>query len=175
MRFNATPADADAALATLSLRPHADYYGSATMNFDTDDGGASVIERDIALTINAEVDIADDNVSVLEDGSLVFNAITGTQGASADGFEGTPVLTAIGSAAHGSASFSPDGSITYTPAANVSGSDSLSYSVSSGGVSETGTINVTITPVNDAPTLNAIADPAVIPWAQPSRASTSAA
>ena len=162
MRFNATPANADAALATLSFRPTADYNGSATLNYSVDDGTAAAVQRSVAIAIAAQADIVDDSVSVPEDGSLAFNVITGTQGASPDSFAGTPVLSAIGSAAHGTATFAADGTVSYTPAANFSGSDTFSYSVSSGGVSESGSITVTIAAVNDAPTLNAIPDPALI-------------
>ena len=41
--------------------------------------------------------------------------------------------------------------ITYTPTANFNGSDSFTYTVSSGGVTESGTISVNVAAVNDAP------------------------
>lgn len=43
------------------------------------------------------------------------------------------------------------------------GSDAFTYTVDSGGVSETGNVSVTIVAVNDAPTLNATTSPAPIP------------
>ena len=44
------------------------------------------------------------------------------------------------------------GVCTYTPAANYNGADSFTYTVSDGhGGTATGTVNVTVTPVNDAP------------------------
>ncbi|WP_154221114.1 tandem-95 repeat protein, partial [Vibrio parahaemolyticus] len=45
----------------------------------------------------------------------------------------------------------PDGSVTYTPNDNYHGADSFTYIVTSGGVSESTTVNVDVTPVNDAP------------------------
>jgi uncharacterized repeat protein (TIGR01451 family)/CSLREA domain-containing protein len=54
--------------------------------------------------------------------------------------------------AHGSVSCTAAGACTYTPAANYSGPDSFSYTVSDGhGGSDTATVNVTVTPVNDPP------------------------
>ena len=48
-----------------------------------------------------------------------------------------------------------DGSVDYAPAPNVSGNDSFSYSISDGnGGSDTGTVNVTVTPVADTPTVS---------------------
>jgi hypothetical protein len=45
-----------------------------------------------------------------------------------------------------------DGSFSYTPNANYNGSDSFTYTISDGkGGTSTGTVNIGITPVNDAP------------------------
>jgi len=44
--------------------------------------------------------------------------------------------------------------VTYTPTANFTGPDSFTYTITSGGVTETATVTVTVTPVNDAPTLS---------------------
>ena len=54
--------------------------------------------------------------------------------------------------AHGSVSVSAAGLYTYTPAANYSGTDSFSYAVrDEDGASNSYTVSITITPVNDAP------------------------
>ena len=44
------------------------------------------------------------------------------------------------------------GIYTYTPNANFTGPDSFTYTVSDGTLTDTGTVSVTVTPVNDAPT-----------------------
>ena len=46
------------------------------------------------------------------------------------------------------------GLIKFTPSANANGSDSVGFSVSDGTVSISGTFGLTITPVNDAPTIS---------------------
>ncbi|WP_154217699.1 tandem-95 repeat protein, partial [Vibrio parahaemolyticus] len=53
--------------------------------------------------------------------------------------------------ANGTVSVNPDGSVTYTPNDNYQGTDSFTYIVTSGGVSESTTVSVDVTPVNDAP------------------------
>jgi hypothetical protein len=49
--------------------------------------------------------------------------------------------------------------VTFTPNANFNGSGSFVYNVLSGGAIESGTVSVTVLPVNDPPTLDAIAAP----------------
>ncbi|MCX2576396.1 tandem-95 repeat protein, partial [Pedobacter sandarakinus] len=54
--------------------------------------------------------------------------------------------------ANGTVVLNADGTYTYTPKANFNGTDSFVVTVSDGkGGSTTVTINVTVTPVNDAP------------------------
>ncbi|MCR9511588.1 cadherin-like domain-containing protein, partial [Vibrio parahaemolyticus] len=53
--------------------------------------------------------------------------------------------------ANGTVSVNPDGSVTYTPNDNYVGKDTFTYIVTSGGVSESTTVEVNVTPVNDAP------------------------
>ncbi len=53
---------------------------------------------------------------------------------------------------HGTLSFAGNGTFTYTPAANYAGADSFTYRASDGAtLSNIGTVNLTVTAVNDAP------------------------
>ena len=55
----------------------------------------------------------------------------------------------------GTVSMETDGSFSYTPAPNINGNDSFEFKVTDpAGGEDIGTISVTITPVNDAPTAN---------------------
>ncbi len=80
-------------------------------------------------------------------------------GADADGDELTYAV--VDGPAHGS--LSGDGaSLTYTPAANWSGTDSFTYTVSDGALtSAAATVTITVQPVNDAPTAT-ISGPATL-------------
>ncbi|EMP3076190.1 tandem-95 repeat protein, partial [Vibrio alginolyticus] len=71
-----------------------------------------------------------------------------------DTFEGDDKVVSLDTnngPANGTVSVNPDGSVTYTPNDNFHGTDSFTYIVTSGGVSESTTVNVDVTPVNDAP------------------------
>lgn len=100
-------------------------------------------------------DITHDTLSTSTGTAISANVLTGTNGATADTFEGSPTVTAVTQAAHGTVTFSAAGLVTYTPAANYTGPDSFTYTVTSGGVTETATVNITVTapvvPVNHPP------------------------
>ncbi|WP_165483205.1 cadherin-like domain-containing protein, partial [Legionella quateirensis] len=53
--------------------------------------------------------------------------------------------------ANGTVLLNANGTLSFTPAANYNGSTSFTYTVTSGGVTETATVNLTVNPVNDAP------------------------
>ena len=59
---------------------------------------------------------------------------------------------------HGTLTLNPDGAFTYTPATNHTGSDSFTYQASDGTLaSELATVTLTVTAVNDAPTVTVAA------------------
>jgi VCBS repeat-containing protein len=59
---------------------------------------------------------------------------------------------------HGTLTLNPDGSFTYTPATNHTGSDSFTYQASDGTLSsELATVTLTVTAVNDPPTVTVAA------------------
>jgi len=67
---------------------------------------------------------------------------------------GTTALTAVlvGSTSHGALAFPGDGSYTYMPAANFSGTDSFTYRASDGAqTSDPAIVSITVSPVNDPP------------------------
>jgi len=154
--LSGTAAQINAALASITYKPVADFNGADSLLVGTSDGTATT-NSTVAITVTAVADAVNDVVAGVEDTAITFNPITGLNEVSgADNFENAgATLTAVGSPAHGSVTFTAAGAITYTPTANYSGSDTFSYTVTSGGVTETATITINLTPVNDAiaPTL----------------------
>ena len=64
----------------------------------------------------------------------------------------TLTLTGVAAAAHGTTVANPNGTVTYTPAANYSGLDTFTYTITdSQGAVATGSVAVTVTSTNDAP------------------------
>ena len=142
----------DPATGLWSYTPNPDYHGTDSFTVTiTDDMGNSSTQV-ISVTVTPVADLTDDSLITTEDSAISANVLTGTNGATSDSFEGTPVLTSVTQGTNGSVTFLADGTVTYTPNTNFNGTDSFTYTIMSGGVSETATVTVTVTAVNDAPT-----------------------
>ncbi|MGB4864873.1 MAG: Ig-like domain-containing protein, partial [Hyphomicrobium sp.] len=145
-----TAAEINSALDGLMFTGTADYSGPAILTVQTSDG----IETDtdtVAITVTPVADITADTVATTEDSSISFNVLTGTNGATADTFEGTPSVTAYTQPANGTVTIAANGSVVYVPNANFNGTDTFTYTVTSGGVTETTTVTVNVAAANDAP------------------------
>jgi hypothetical protein len=138
-----TAAQVNARLAALSYTPAADYNGSDTLTITTSDGKASDVDA-MAIDIKPVSDIVPDSLSTDQGTAVTANLVRG--GSGADNFEGTPVVTAVTQGQHGSVSIGAGGNVTYTPASGYSGPDSFTYTVTSGGVTETATVTVEVKP-----------------------------
>ncbi|WP_158230636.1 Ig-like domain-containing protein [Mycobacterium sp. shizuoka-1] len=88
-----------------------------------------------------------DTFTTDEDTPLIDNVLSNDTDADGD------VLTATlkKGPAHGVVSLEADGSFTYTPTADYYGADVFTYIVSDGPKSKTGTVKITVNPINDAP------------------------
>ncbi|WP_372828495.1 beta strand repeat-containing protein [Polaromonas sp.] len=155
--LSGTVATINTRLSAVTYVPTADFNGAAVLTMTTNDGGnvggSALTDVDtVTITLAAVADITNDTVITAEDTPLSFNAITGTGGATADSFANAGrIVTAVTQGANGTVGYTAAGVLTYTPNAQYSGSDSFTYTVTSGGVTETATVNVTVTTVNDAP------------------------
>ncbi|EHR0875226.1 tandem-95 repeat protein, partial [Vibrio parahaemolyticus] len=133
-------------IATIS--PTADWNGSETLTFTATDPSGESVSQTVDFTVAPVVDIKADSTNVVEDTPTIINVLGN------DTFEGDGKVVSLDTnngPANGTVSVNPDGSVTYSPNDNYHGADSFTYIVTSGGVSESTTVNVDVTPVNDVP------------------------
>ncbi|HHF0509603.1 TPA: tandem-95 repeat protein [Vibrio antiquarius] len=133
-------------IATIS--PTADWNGSETLAFTATDPSGESVSQTVNFIVSPVADIVADNATVVEDTPTIIKVLGN------DTFEGNDKVVSLDTShgpANGTVSVNPDGSVTYTPNDNYHGADSFTYIVTSGGVSESTTVNVDVTPVNDAP------------------------
>ncbi|ENN2392928.1 tandem-95 repeat protein [Vibrio alginolyticus] len=136
-------------IATIS--PTADWNGSEALTFTATDPSGESVSQTVNFMVAPVADIESDRATVVEDTPTIINVLGN------DTFEGDDKVVSLDSnngPANGTVSVNPDGSVTYTPNDNYHGTDSFTYIVTSGGVSESTTVNVDVTPVNDAPVAN---------------------
>ncbi len=103
------------------------------------------------LPANAPPVAVDDTYSVAED-QVLSVAAPGVLGNDTDPNGDTLTAVLLDGPDHGTLTFNPDGSFTYTPAADYNGLDSFTYRASDGALpSNAATVSLTVTAVNDAP------------------------
>ena len=137
---------------TVTYTPDANFHGTDSFDVTVSDGNGGFDTSSVDVTVTPVNDApvaADDALTMAEDGSLTFEPSANDTDLDGD----TIVATAIASApSHGTAVVNPDGTVTYTPHAQFSGSDSFDVTVSDGnGGFDTSTVDVTVAPAGDAP------------------------
>jgi VCBS repeat-containing protein len=145
---------------SFSYTPAANYTGPDSFTYKANDGTSDSNVATVAITITAVNDpptAVNDAYTTAEDTPL--NVTTpGVLGNDTDP-EGNPLTaTLVAGPAHGTSTLNPNGSFSYTPAANYTGPDSFTYTANDGTTSSnTATVAITVTPVNDAPVLTVAA------------------
>ena len=123
------------------------------LTITANDGRGGVASAGINVTIldtPAPTTIARNDVaSVAEDKSVVVDVLANDAAGAA--LTGVGAAAGVAGPAHGAVAI-VNGEVRYTPSADYNGSDSFQYVArSASGVSATGRVDVTVTPVNDAP------------------------
>ncbi|HCM1301254.1 TPA: tandem-95 repeat protein, partial [Vibrio parahaemolyticus] len=133
-------------IATIS--PTADWNGSETLTFTATDPSGESVSQTVNFTVTPLADIVADNATVVEDTPTIIKVLGN------DTFEGKDKVVSLDAEngpKNGTVIVNNDGTVTYTPDDNYVGKDTFTYVVTSGGVSESTTVEVNVTPVNDAP------------------------
>lgn len=142
---------------SFTYTPDADFNGSDSFTYKTNDGTADSNEATVRITVNAVNDAPvaiDDVFSVDEDNQLNVAAL-GLLANDSDVDGDSLAAALVSDPSNGTLVLNADGSFTYTPDANFNGSDSFTYRTSDGLLdSNVATVTINVDPVNDAPTLN---------------------
>ncbi|MFJ5369853.1 DUF4347 domain-containing protein, partial [Bosea sp. CER48] len=150
--------------ARIGFVPVADFNGAVTLTMTSNDGGntgtgGALTDIDTStITVNAVADAVNDTVSTAEDSAATFNVLANDSfsnaGRTITAVNGTAIaVNGTVAVAGGTVRLNANGTLAFTPTADYNGNFSFTYTVTSGGVAETATVAVTVTPVNDAPTL----------------------
>ncbi|MEE3233614.1 MAG: Ig-like domain-containing protein, partial [Candidatus Latescibacterota bacterium] len=146
------PSHGNASLSgnTVTFTPTTNYSGSDSFTFRVSDGSATSSAATVSLAINGAPTATAQSVSTNEDTQLAIT-LAGTDP------EGSNLTYALASnPSHGNASLSGN-TVTYTPAANYFGSDSFKFTVSDGRItSPQATVSLSVSAVNDAPTVSSV-------------------
>ncbi|MEM7312381.1 MAG: Ig-like domain-containing protein, partial [Planctomycetota bacterium] len=136
--------------ARFSYSAPDDVNGVQTFNYTIEDVHGNTDTGLATLNIAPEADTVADVATTAEETAVSFNVLAN------DAFEGSVVLSNVLPPANGSVTFDAAGNVTYTPNPDFNGVETITYVVSEDtlGVTETGTISVTVTPVNDPPIAN---------------------
>lgn len=96
----------------------------------------------------------DDTATTPEDMPVTVNVLANDTDPNND----TLVVSAIGTPISGQVTLSSTIAIVYTPTLNFSGTDVFTYTVTDSTYTDTGTITITVSPINDAPTISDVSD-----------------
>ncbi len=137
---------------TVTYTPGANYNGSDSFTYTVqDNSGAISNEATVSIGVDPVNDAptaADDALNTPEDTPVNIDVLANDSDVDGD----TLTVESFTQPTNGIVTENPDGTLTYTPAADYIGSDSFNYSISDGqGGTDTAAVTVNVGPVNDAP------------------------
>ena len=137
----------------VTYSPAANFHGTDSFTYTVSDGHGGTATANVNVTVNSVNDnpvAVADSASTNEDNAVTIDVVANDTDVDGDSLS----LASVGSASHGSVSI-VSGKAVYSPAANYNGTDSFGYVVSDGhGGQASGSVSVTINPVNDTPVAN---------------------
>jgi gliding motility-associated-like protein len=145
---------------SFTYTPTLGFNGADSFTYRANDGTTNSAVSTVTITVtpvNNPPVANNDNVTTNEDVAVTINVVSNDT--DADDALNPSSVTIVANPANGTVSVNATtGEITYTPSGNYNGNDSFTYTVrdASGAISNTATVAITITPVNDAPV--AVAD-----------------
>ncbi len=140
---------------SFDYTPSVGFDGTVTFKYIANDGTADSNEATVTILVTNNSPVAGtDTYTVDEDGLLkVTNSDVNHLLINDSDPNGDPLTISAGTnPSHGDLTYlGSDGSFSYEPFDDFNGNDSFTYTLSDGTTSVTGTVNITVTPINDAP------------------------
>ena len=133
----------------ITFTPDADFNGDASFTYTVSDGNGE--EDNAAVTVNVESVndnpvAGNDTANTLEDNSVNIDVLDNDSDVDADDILSVASVT---QGANGSVTIEADNTLTYTPDANFFGTDTFTYTISDGELTDTASVSVTVTPNNE--------------------------
>ncbi|MBW1880159.1 MAG: tandem-95 repeat protein, partial [Deltaproteobacteria bacterium] len=136
---------------TVSYTPNAQFNGTDTFTYTANDGTTDSADATVTIIVGIVNDgpvAVDDMESTDEDTPLIIDVLDNDT----DADESLLTVAFATTPDHGSTAVNVDGTVTYTPEADFSGSDAFLYQVVDGqGGADVATVKITVVAVNDAP------------------------
>ncbi|MDH3741673.1 MAG: tandem-95 repeat protein [Hyphomicrobiales bacterium] len=124
---------------TLNYTPDDDFNGTDTITYWIEDGNDGTDTGEVTVTVAPVDDIADDSASTMQDTPVTIDVLSN------DTFENEGArVSDFTQGDNGSVFIGTGDSLTYTPNEGFFGTDTFEYTVTSGGVTETATVTVTV-------------------------------
>jgi large repetitive protein len=135
---------------TITFVPTANFNGPTTITYTISDGKGGTSTATVTLTVAAVNDVPVANPSTAttnEDTPVTLTPLANDTDA-----DGDPLTVTAVSAANGTVTINPDGTLRYVPNPNFNGTDIVTYTISDGkGGTATSIVTVTVVSVNDVP------------------------
>jgi VCBS repeat-containing protein len=131
---------------TFNYVPDADFHGTDTFTFITNDGSLDSASATVTVTVN-NIPVANAATFDTDEDTTLTGTLTGSDA------DSSPITFSLGTqAAHGTVTVNADGTFSYVPNADYNGTDTFTF-VANDGLSDSvpATVTITIHAVNDAP------------------------
>ena len=128
---------------SVMYTPTLNFHGSDTFTYTVSDGGLTG-NGTVTVAVNGAPTAVDDAATTDEDTPVVVSVLSNDDDPENDSL----LVAAVGPGAHGAATISRIYTVVYTPTLDFHGSDTFTYTVSDGSLTDSGTVTVT---VNGAP------------------------
>ena len=138
---------------TFTYTPDTNFTGSDSFTYEIDDGNGGTDQAIASITVDPVNDapVAMDEPFITDEDVVLTGNVLGND-TDIDGDILSVNSTPVADPANGSVQLNTDGTFTYTPNTNFTGSDSFTYEVSDGnGGTDQAIANITISSVNDVP------------------------